>query len=465
MSNQISISPLPHQKEGILRLEKCGGRTLLADEMGLGKTIQVLGALHRNHHWLPGVIVCPSSVKWQWEHEALKFKFRASVCEGRKPPTTGGFDNKSPLYIINYDILNPAWVEWLIEAGVVTLIVDECQYLSSLVSKRKEAVTVLSRSMQQIMGLSGTPLQSKTIELFPMLNIIWPKDFPSLLPFAHAYCDAKMVNGHVDYNGSSNVEMLNKRLIDLGMIRRKKEQVINLPQKNYRMVGMPIKDVQQYRHAEGDFLGWLRTQDASKVAKARKVEDLAKVGYLLRLCADLKLDAVIDHINQFFRDNPGKKLVVMAVHKKIIKEILARVHQKSIVIDGSVTGMLRHEAVLQFQKDPHTLLAVCNIKAAGVGINLTAAATLMFVELWWNPASLLQAADRIHRIGQLWPVDIQYLISMGTIEKKLCRILQARQIIANRTIDGTDRIDFSVYDELVASILQDTRGGGFFNAS
>lgn len=457
--SQITIKPLPHQVEGILRIEECRGRTLLADEMGLGKTIQVLGALHRNHHWLPGAIVCPASVKWQWEHEALKFRFRASVCEGRTPPTTGGFDNKSPLYIINYDIL-PGWVDWLINAGVRTLVLDECQMLSSLVSKRKEAATELARAMDQILGLSGTPLQSKTIEMFPILNIIWPKEFPSLLPFAHAYCDAKMINGHVDYNGSSNVEMLNERLISLGMIRRKKEKVIKLPPKNYRMVGMPIKDMAQYRHAESDFLGWLRSKDASKVAKARKVEDLAKAGYLLRLCAKLKLDSVIDHINKFFVDNPGKKLVVMAVHKDIIKEILKRVPQKSIVIDGSVTGMLRHESVLQFQKDPHTLLAVCNIKAAGVGINLTAAATLMFVELWWNPASLLQAADRIHRIGQLWPVDIQYLISMGTVEKKLCRILQKRQLLANRTIDGTDKIDFSVYDELVASIMTDS--GGFF---
>ena len=442
-------------------IEKCKGRTLLADEMGLGKTIQVLGALHRNHHWLPAVVVCPASVKWNWEHEALKFRLRASVCEGRKPPASGGFDNKSPLYIINYDIV-PGWIDWLIQAGVKTFVADECQYLSSLNSKRREACTRLARSMDQILGLSGTPLQSKTIELFPMLNIIWPKEFPSLMPFAHAYCDAKMVNGHADYNGSSNVEMLNQRLVSLGMIRRKKEHVIKLPPKNYRMVGMPIKDMEQYRFAEKDFLGWLRTKDASKVAKARKVEDLAKVGYLLRLCSKLKLDSVIDHINKFFKDSPGKKLVVMAVHKEVIKEILTRVHQKSVVIDGSVTGMLRHEAVLQFQKDPHTLLAVCNIKAAGVGINLTAAATLMFVELWWNPAALLQAADRIHRIGQLWPVDIQYLISIGTVEKRLCRILQARQIIANRTIDGTDRIDFSVYDELVTSIMQDK--GGFFNA-
>lgn len=463
MSNQILISPLPHQVEGIRLIEKCGGRTLLADEMGLGKTIQVLGALHRNHHWLPAAVVCPASVKWNWEHEALKFRFRASVCEGRTPPTTGGFDNKSPLYIINYDIL-PGWVDWLLDAGVVTLVLDESQYLSSLNSKRLTAAIRLAKAMKQLMGLSGTPLQSKTIELFPILNLIWPNEFPSLLPFAHAYCDAKMINGHVDYNGSSNVEMLNGRLVSLGMIRRKKDQVIKLPPKTYRMVGIPIKDMEQYRFAENNFLGWLRTKDASKVAKARKVEDLAKVGYLLRLCAKLKIDAVVDHINKFFITNPGKKLVVMAVHKEVIKEILKRVSQKSIVIDGSVTGMLRHEAVLQFQKDPHTLLAVCNIKAAGVGINLTAAATLMFVELWWNPASLLQAADRIHRIGQHWPVDIQYLISIGTIEKKLCRILQARQLIANRTIDGTDRIDFSVYDELVSSIMQDTKGG-FFNAS
>ena len=449
---RIRVVPLPHQVEGIKKIEANGRATLLADEQGLGKTLQTLGVLYRNQSWKPAVIVCPANVKYNWEHEALMFfGMRASVCEGMKPPAFNRteFNLHPQIIIINYDILK-GWKDYLIKMGFSTLVFDECQYLCNYSSKRTKIALELGKHADHVIGLSGTPLQNKIIEFFPILKILWPSEFTTLTSFSDKYSYKRMTPWGWDYYGSKNIRELNKRLLDLGMIRRRKD-VLTLPPKESKITLVEMTDPDEYQFASRDFLGWLAKTAAHKVRAAKKSEKMLRVGYLLRLVAKKKLKAVCHKANQFLMNNPKKKLVLMGVHQKAIRVLEEKIPFKSITIDGNVSGRMRQAAIDQFQYDLETRVCIGNVKAAGVGITLTAASDLWFFEFWFNPAVHNQAADRVHRIGQRYPVLIEYLVARGTIEEDICRLLQERQKIITGALDGgasDDNKEFNLYEEL-----------------
>jgi SWI/SNF-related matrix-associated actin-dependent regulator of chromatin subfamily A-like protein 1 len=449
----IKIKPLDHQIAGIKKIEQCGGRCLLADEMGLGKTIQALGVLYRNPDWFPALILCPAAVKYLWEAEALKFRIAASVCEGHQPPDASMVPPySSQLMIINYDILD-RWMKYLKTLDINTVVLDESQYLSNRTTNRTVSARTISRKAKHVIALSGTPIINRPVDLFPVVNMVWPKEFSSFWSYAIKYCNPKTTPFGWDFSGSSNLGELHARLIRLGMIRRRKS-IMKLPDKTRLIISVAVPKIHEYQKALDDFLMWVRKQDPSRVLRSRRSDGLVKVGHLIRLAARLKMDSSIGIIKNYLLDNPKKKLVVMAVHKPIIKRIINTIGVKCVVIDGSVTGRIRQAAVDQFQNDSKTRLSVCNIKAAGTGITLTAADRLDFVELWWNPGTHLQAEDRIHRIGQKNAVRIYYHVGRHTIEEKVCRIIQAKQEIITKAIDGKQEQDFNVYQDLLTDIVE-----------
>lgn len=456
MSSISTYKPLPHQKEGIIQIETCKGRVLLADDMGVGKTFQVLACLKRNPHWLPAIIVCPANVKYKWEHEAqLFFGLRASICEGKTPPTfnrKSGFNIHSPLTIINPDIL-PSWVDYFIESGYSTIALDECHMFADRASKRTKAAQVLAERASHVIGMSGTPIMNRPIDIWPVLNMIWPKVFRSYWGFAQKYCNPKWIHGRWDFSGASNLNELNEKLVELGMIRRKKD-ILHLPEKTISVIPVELRNPHEYYEASTDFMGWLQKTHADKVRKVKKSERMARVGYLLRLGAKLKLQSCVARINHLLEVHPDQKIVVMGVHQKALRVLEDKIKCQHITIDGNVSGRDRQFAVDKFQHDPQTRVCIANIKAAGVGINLTAAQRLIFLEFWWNPATHNQAGDRIHRIGQTKPTFIEYLVAKGTLEEKLCKLLQDRQKISNAVIDGGDAgiEEFNLYEALLETL-------------
>lgn len=442
----LTIKPMPHQIEGIQRIERCGYRTILADDMGLGKTIQTLGALHRNPSLFPAVVGCPAAVKYNWQHEATHFNLSASVCEGKNPPDGNGFENKPQLIICNYDILED-WIPTLRRWGVKTALYDECHTLTDPYNARTAAAMDLAEPLQNIICMSGTPMNKQPADMWPVLHMVWPNEFPTLHTYAQRYCRPRWTPWGWRYDGATNMGELYSRLMQLGLIRRTKE-ILNLPPKVRTVHHMALKEGEEYAYASANFLAWARQRFPERLHKIKKVQDLAKVGYLCRLAAEQKMRSVVEHIHRWMADNPGKKLVVMAIHKPVLRYLKKQLGIKSVTIDGSTSGRRRFELNYKFQHDPDTLLCLCNMKAAGVGINLTAAATMMFVEYWWNPSTHTQAEDRLHRIGQLFPVEVQYLVGAGTIEEKVCSLLQRRQSAASAGIDGLIRPTFNIYDEI-----------------
>jgi SWI/SNF-related matrix-associated actin-dependent regulator 1 of chromatin subfamily A len=448
-------TPLGYQEEGVELMQQFNGRSLLADEMGLGKTLQSLWVLQRNPLWWPALIVCPASVKYNWEFEASHHcGMRAAICEGRTPPTYNRHDlsDVPAITIINYDLLDD-WEEYLKKLKFKTIVGDESQYLQSRTSKRTKAFKRLAKGCEHVLMLSGTPLMNKPADLFPTLNILWPEEYNSFWSYAQEYCDPKWKPWGWNYNGASNLDRLHTDLKQRGMIRRLKKDVLkDLPGITRRVMPIPMSDDAEYRKASTDFMSWLQINHAHKMRAASRAEKLMQVGYLLRLAAKLKIRSAVEWANTFLKET-DEKLVLFAHHQKAIECLKRRVNAKSVVIDGSVTSRHRQLAVEQFQKDPKTRVCIGNIRAAGVGITLTAASTLAFVELYWNPAAILQAEARIDRIGQKNTSWIWYLVAGGTIEERLCRILQDKQEVISSVLDGGPLpTDLNIYEELLTEL-------------
>lgn|SRR3990167_283462 len=454
MTTSGSITLFPYQEESIQEIDHFGGRALLALSMGLGKTIISLKWLERHPlEAYPALVVCPASIKYNWAYEALHhLGIRADICEGQKPPSGGkGFHTKSKLTIINRDILK-FWVPHLRKMKFQTIVIDESQSFGNPRSQRTKALKEIVQNVYHLVALSGTPLTNRPSELWPILNMLWPEKYQSFWSFAQTYCSPKLTPWGWDYSGASNLDQLHNELKQTGMIRRRKEDVLkDLPEKVRRIVPCEMSDPDEYYQAKNDFVNWLKKNMAHRVRSSTRAESLSKVGYLLRLVARLKMRKVVDWANSFLEET-DEKLILFCRHTKAIDVLKRRINSKSVIVNGSVTGRNRQAAIEQFVKDPKTRLFLGNIEAAGTGVDglQRVASEIGVVELPWTPGALNQLEDRAHRIGQVATVFVNFLIAGGTIEEKMCQVLQRKQKTISTVLDGgPNESDLSIHDELI----------------
>lgn len=448
--------PYRYQIKAVRAAHKFSGRCLMALDMGLGKSLVSLLYAQRHLHLRPIVVICPATLKWNWEHEAVKHvQMRADILSGRKPPR-GGFKPRHRLIIINYDILKD-WVKYLLKLKPQLVVIDECSALGNRQSKRSRAVKVLCRDVPHVLALSGTPLTNRPAELWPTLNILRPDLYPSFFPFGFLYCGAKKNHWGWEFKGATRLKRLHNNLLEQVMVRERKEDVLKeLPSK--RRVVLPFEiSRDEYSRALHGFLSWMADRNPSKLRTAERAEGLVKLGYLRRLAAKLKLPQVIEWVDSFMKEEDGK-LVLFAIHRKIIARLQKRYKGICVVVDGSVKGRHRQLAVEQFQTKNATRLFIGNVKAAGVGLTLTAANTVAIAELGWTPGEMTQAEDRTHRIGQKKSVTVYYLIAKDTIEEDLLKLITKKQKILNAVVDGKGKGDnLNLFDKLVQALQRGSR--------
>lgn len=436
------------QKDGVYGIYRFKGKCLLADEQGLGKTIQALEWIRRIPKRRPVFIITPASMKYTWQAEAaLHFSMRIEVLEGfrkKRQMTLPG-----DIVIINYEILE-SWLPALLKAGPRCLIFDEIHYLKNATAKRTKAATNLAEGVDSVVGLSGTPLTNRPVELWPILNIIKPSLFPSFEKYAWRYCKPRYTQWGWVFDGAAHLDELHSILRRKCMIRRMKKSVLTeLPDKIRQVVSFKLASYHEYNRAKSDFLGWLGSISPSRAKKAKKSQALTKIGYLLRLAAKLKLEWTTQWIKEFTLAHPNEKMVVLTMHTFVIEHLKER-FPNSVVIDGRITGRKRVESVRKFQSNRTIQYLFGNVKAAGVGLTLTAARHGVFADFPWTPGDLMQGEDRVHRIGQKRQVFIHYLVALGTIEEKLIKILQQKASILDAVLNGQGgEIDFDIFDELL----------------
>jgi SWI/SNF-related matrix-associated actin-dependent regulator 1 of chromatin subfamily A len=459
-----------YQSHDLGFIESRGGRCILGHEPGLGKTGMALAYLQLHPECRPAIIICPSSLKLNWTKEVFMWMEKRKENEvyilgGRSKKTCEEVSikgsgrliltpcklPKTGIFIINYDVM-PDWLDTLKTLKAEILLSDESQALKSKKALRTKAVLSLAKGIPKNIAMTGTLIENRPGEAYNVIHMIDPNLFPSEWKFKNRYCDPKFNGFGWDFNGSSHTDELHKKISNI-CIRRLKEDVLkDLPAKIRSVVPIDIDNRSEYRKAESDLIQWIRENKGLKKAEqASKVEALSRMNELKQLCIKGKLESCLNWIEDYLES--GKKLVVFCTHTWVLDTVYEEFKDWSVKVDGSVTGVKRNDAVEAFQKNPKIKLFVGNIRAAGVGLTLTASSATCFLELDWTPAAHSQAEDRVHRIGQTAEcVNAYYLLAANTVEEDIALLLDKKQKVVTAVLDGIEVVDMSLLDDLLDSI-------------
>ncbi|MBW3654138.1 MAG: DEAD/DEAH box helicase [Actinobacteria bacterium] len=416
----------PFQWAGV-RYARDARRCFLADEQGLGKTVEALATLEAASAF-PALVVCPASLKLNWQREAAHWLPHRSVAllEGR-----GAAGPAADITILNYEIV-AAHREALGRRKPRALVIDESHYVKNPQAKRTQAVRRLASSVEADglrLALSGTPVLNHAEELVAQLRVIGRlEDFGSGAQFARRF------------RGDSSEERLHWHLRRHCFVRRLKSEVLpQLPAKRQVVVPVALSNATEYRLAEEDVIAWLRSQPLdlgelnAKIAATLRAERLAQLGTLQRLAARGKLAAALTWVADFLQS--GEPLVVFARHVEVQQALIARFPDAAHLL-GRDSAAAREAAVQAFQSADGPQLLVGATRVAGQGITLTRASNVAFLELEWTPAMHDQAEDRCHRIGQHDAVTAWYLLAADTIDETMAPAMNA---VTNATNTGQTR--------------------------
>lgn len=468
-------TPFPHQIQGLKRIKKLNYRAICALDMGLGKSFMSLLAVKELDQW-PVVVICPAGLKLTWQRECLiHMNWNAVVLNGRTPPTNlTERAKRHRVYIVNYDVLGeirskegnkkagPGWLAFLKSLNPKLIILDEAQAIRSHLrggSKRNRWVRQLCQPIPHLLLLTGTPIMSKPADLWPLISLVRPDVFNSWPQFGHAHCGPRMTPWGIRYDGAERLDVLNGRLIDTCLIRKRKEDVLkDLPTVRRLTVPVELSSVKEYQQAEEDFIAWLRKTSPDRARRARKAERLVRFGGLKRLAGLLKLPAVMSWADAFLES--GDKLVLFCEQIEIVKRLVERYKQRCVFINGSVSKPDRVRALDRFNKDDRIRLLVGNTEAAGVGLSVSSSADVAMMEFPWLPALVEQAIARVHGIGrgrQGVRSTAWFLVAPDTIDAHMLQLLERKQKICTAVMDGHVGRDegFNLYDQLEKRLLKE----------
>lgn len=453
-----------HQQSGIdflLRPRPYRG-ALLADDMGLGKTRQAIIAAHEAHPYGRILIVCPASVKLNWAREIH------SVLGAQDVSILGRDDGLARWTIVNYDRLRSHRTE-LSSEDWDCLILDEAHYLKNRHSQRSLLVLGgehrprkrgklppgrirgLVERAERVILLTGTPITNRPLDLFPLLRAIGHPLGDDLMRYALRYCAAFQTEWGWDMGGASHLDELHEQLSDV-LLRRCKDEVLDLPPK--LRTYMPVEvDLVAYRKVWLDYVQML----AKRKRRVPRALLLAEVAKLRHAAALAKIPAAIAHVEAVLE--AGEKVIVFTCHTAVVEALTQRFGPQAVRLTGADSAAQRQEAVDAFQQDPEVRVFVGNLVAAGVGVSLTAATQVLFVDYSFVPAEHLQAEDRPYRIGQQNAVTVTYLSAVGTLDEEIERLLAQKLGVVSEAIEGQlPRFQDSFLDDLLAVLAKEPGG-------
>lgn len=427
----------PYQKVGVHFITN-RAISLVADEQGLGKTVEAIGAfleLQPKH----ALVICPSSVKYNWQREFIRWSpadIKTHVQQGRK-----GYPlNRARVTIVNYDVLDALYEE-LTDKPWDMVIIDEAQYLKNSKAKRTQAALGYRTKKGIVYGaknvvlLTGTPVPNRPIEFWPVLARLAPEaitPFTKYFDFGRRFCNGYQGPFGWDMSGSSHEDELNRRLRSSIMIRRLKADVLtDLPDKIYQVISFdPDATAKRLIKRENEIAD---LEDMKKTGKPKGLQ-VGEIAELRHELAKTKIPMAVAHIKDLL-DN-AKKVVIFAYHRAVIDALMDALKEfMPVKIDGDITAVQRQRNVDIFQNNIDCRVLVGQINAAGVGITLTAAHNVVFVECTWVPGDIAQAVDRCHRYGQKNSVLAQFLVIRGSLEEYMLRTIVEKQSNINQIVN------------------------------
>ncbi len=439
----------PHQADGVAFLIS-KKRAILGDDMGLGKTRQAVVALQAAVPEGVILVVCPASLKLNWKREILMVDpaARIEVLGYDKEPSV-----KPRWIIVNYDLLSKQ-AERLHDIPWAGVILDEAHFIKNASARTTHCLKLLGvqdQAKAPLVGpnyvflLTGTPMTSRPRDLFNLLRCVGHPAARSFLSFAKRYCEAYRNDFGWVTTGASNLDELNLLMKEI-MLRRKKDEVLDLPPKIRSWVPVDISAAPAALLAVENFLAWYQGTDPAAPNDTQFLARLTKVRVALHKA---KHKAVAERIRDVVA--AGDKVVVFTAFNDGVARHAKTLGEAAVTITGSQSAEQRMEAVDRFQKDPIVRVVVCNIIAGGVGITLTAGTHVIFQDLDWVPANHAQAEDRCYRMGQTRKVTVEYFHAEGSLDSYIARLLETKIKLIN-AVEADDVPDASLLTELANNL-------------
>ncbi|TCP23424.1 SNF2 family DNA or RNA helicase [Scopulibacillus darangshiensis] len=456
-----SLEPVlrDYQKHGykwMKNLARYGFGGILADDMGLGKTLQsityILSELSdiqkRN---LPVLILCPSSLTYNWLSEITKFAsdIQAVIIDGTKTERYKILKDLTGVDVIitSYPLLRSD-IKWYEKQSFHTVFFDEAQAFKNPVTQTAKAVKKLKAN--HCFALTGTPVENALEELWSIFHIIFPELFLGLREFS-----------------TLSREKIARRIKPF-LLRRKKEDVLSeLPGKMASMDSAELLPDQKKLY--GAYLAKLRHDTLKHLDKdtlqKNRIKILAGITRLRQICCHPALfvdgykgsSAKFEQLKKILEESrlSGRRVLIFSQFTKMLELIgreLSNQGRSFFYLDGQTPSEERMERCQRFNAGECDIFLI-SLKAGGTGLNLTGADTVILYDIWWNPAVEEQAADRAYRIGQTKVVQVIKLVARGTIEDKMNDLQEKKRHLIEEIIDSKDRSPSSLTEEDIREIL------------
>ena len=419
------LFPFQHESVQFLKERKYA---LLALEQGLGKTIVAIAAAKelREEKML---VVCPSSVKYNWEREIKAWDPSASVY------IINGSTWKSvsaKYTIINYDIIHkPGIARHLLKMQFNVLILDEAHYLKNSRAKRTKTVyshNGLADNAVRVWLMTGTPVLNRPVEIFPMLRRFMPErlgKYADYMAFTKRFCSGYQGKWGWDDTGASHLEELASYLDGFMLRRLKKDVMKDLPDKIFQKIVFDAPTA--------------AVKTLVKREKAEFKEEMFGAFSSLRQDVGLaKLPMVVEHLTNLLEETD--KVIVFAHHRKVLETLRIRLKDYNpVLLYGGLTALQKQKTIDDFVTDRNKRVFLGQIDAAGIGIDglQKVANTVVFAEISWVPGQIKQAIDRCHRIGQVNKVLVQFLMMKGGIDEQIYDSLGEKTRVIKKVVESS----------------------------
>ena len=453
----------------------------MAHEQGLGKTRTSIVTANDEMDTRT-IVVCPASLKINWKREI------EMVCDDKIQIIESGHKQRltnARWIIINYDLLKKYDRELkTLEAD--TLIIDEAHYIKDDKTIRAKQTLALASKMERVYLLTGTPMLNRPIELYSLLRAVrHPLGAPrAKTAYALKFCGAvkkTMVQDietgnrffvnpkkaypyyrskkykvftFMDMKGATNLIEL-RESIKTVMQRRLKKDAIDLPDKIITKLTHRLTPEQrmEYDTAFDAYIEWLTNnpdpeKDINNILLSRHLVEIQKIK---QVCSNAKIERIANDAKNSIEQ--GQKVIIFSQYTDTIKQLHALI-PNSVTLTGENNAKERQASVDAFQNDKKTTAFISNIKAGGVGINLTSASIVMFADMDWSPEVHAQAEDRAHRIGQGGTVNVYYYVAEDTIEEDIMDMLDEKRKVIKEILGGdTETIRISTQKEMIKKLI------------
>jgi non-specific serine/threonine protein kinase len=428
-------------------LHEVGWGGILADDMGLGKTVQALSFLqhyYEHHGDMKALVVCPTTLIYNWENEIKKFTptLEYYIHHGPLRSRDVGVLNEHHIIITTYGTLRSD-IKTLVQIPLDYVILDESQAIKNPSSKVTKAASLLNAKHRLCM--SGTPLQNNTFDIYAQMNFLNPGMLGSVEFFRQEFAVP------IDKFGEAEQKEHLKKILYPFILRRTKEQVAkDLPDKTETVLFCEMDDEQRriYDAYRNDYRSKIMGTIEEQGIQRSQLTILQGLMKLRQICDSpailnedekfpnhsIKLEELAREITENIGNHKALIFSQFLGMLALIKEKLTHLGVKFEYFDGSTSAPDREKAIQAFQNNEETRVFLISLKAGGVGLNLTAADYVYIVDPWWNPAVEQQAIDRTHRIGQTKNIFAYRMICKDTIEDKIMQLQEKKRLLAKELI-------------------------------